>query len=221
MNFNFIKKGFQFILIPLLFFFLILNFPINVSAQNPFRLKKVEIAGLYSQFGTGGKEGFGLSNELFFGKKKKYDFVLGIRLLSGSAQYDSPYEKVLGGPRTELAIFRTSTSILQLDLKPTLNFTVKKVNLSIGVGPLISYRSDTNPANFTVFFPLYTKLPDPIYIIEYPDLKKYKTFEAGIIGKSTFTYAINTQISVNLGLALQIDSKDLIWQYPVGIGISF
>ena len=50
---------------PLIFFFFI-NLSINASAQNPFRLKKVELAGVYSQFGTGGKEGFGISNELIF-----------------------------------------------------------------------------------------------------------------------------------------------------------
>jgi hypothetical protein len=175
------------------FFFLILViFTIqNSFGQNSISLKKIEVGGNYSQFGSGGKEGFGLSNELEFGNWKRISLNLGLKLLNGSAQYDSFYELTNDSPRTELAIFRTSTSMIQLDFKPTINFQIKKVNLAFGMGPLIAYRVDTQPMDFTIFYPLYTKLPDPIYVINYPNLNKYKTFEFGLIAKSSVSYSIN------------------------------
>jgi hypothetical protein len=201
------------------FFLLLLFYPYFSFGQGLLNLNKIEIGGNYSQFGSGGKEGFGLSNELQFGNWKRISLNLGLKLLNGSSQYDSYYEKYLGGPKTENAIFRASTSVFQLDLKPTVNFPFRKFNLAIGLGPLVSYRVDTLPRGFTVFYPVYTNLPEPIYTINYIDLNKYKTFEFGLIAKSSVSYSINKRFSINLGIALQKDTKDLIWQYPAGIGI--
>jgi hypothetical protein len=202
------------------FFLLIFIYPCFSFGQGLLKLNKIEVGGNYSQFGTGGKEGYGLANELQFGKSNKINLNLGIKILTGTAQYDSFYELTNGSPRTELAIFRTSTSVIQLDFKPTINFQIKKVNLAFGMGPLIAYRIDTQPMDFTIFYPLYTKLPEPIYTINYIDLNKYKTFEFGLIAKSSVSYSINKRFSINLGIALQKDTKDLIWQYPVGVGIT-
>ena len=169
-----------------------------------------------TRFGKGGRRGIFIESGLNFPINKNFNFGVSILQGNGSNEYVSNY----GVSNTKTSVFKSIVSITQLNLSGGFTKKIyKKFYGEIKVQPLISYRVDDLPSSFTVFFPVITKLPDPIYVIEYQN--QLKTFAFGLRTGLELKYKVSNKVKALSSFDLQKDNLDTIRYFSLGVNYNF